>query len=267
MTVESAADELRSLKELRWSHKDRALFFIENERDFEAQLYAIKSALKRNKVAEATAVGNIEHMRGQINLLDPEDHGNAAHLGGHLTDMFHESVYTDAAHSMSAVDMLAPFIESLFVAIFEAIRKAEETSDEADPRRNGVRDLYWNPHLVIRKGEISNDLIRGIQELAAFAGLEKFLPVGYARSLMALFSYRNNMFHNGFEWPLDKMEKFKSRMQNKHWPEAWFHHSSKNKVPWIFYMSEEFIQHCLKLIDEVLYGVGEYLETRGAEKS
>lgn len=29
-------------------------------------------------------------------------------------------------------------------------------------------------------------------------------------------------------------------------------------------MSEEFIQHCLKLIDQVLDGVGEYLEKRGA---
>ena len=27
-------------------------------------------------------------------------------------------------------------------------------------------------------------------------------------------------------------------------------------------MSEEFIQHCLKLIDQVLDGVGEYLEER-----
>ncbi|WP_424973461.1 hypothetical protein [Dinoroseobacter sp. S124A] len=264
MTIEWEADELRGFEKFRLSRKDHALFFIENERDFEAQLYAIKAALSRNKEAEKKAVENIEHMRSQIDLLDPEDHRNADHLNDHLTDMFHESVYSDAAHSMSAVGMLAPFIESLFVAIFEAIRKVEKPTDEVDPRQNAFRDLYWNPQLVIKKGEFGNDLIRGIQELARFSGLELFLPDGYEKTLTALFAYRNNMFHNGFEWPANKVEKFQNRVKNKHWPENWFHHSSKNDVPWIYYMSEDFIQHCLKLIDEVLDGVGEYLEKREA---
>jgi len=260
MTIELEDDVLKGFKKFRLSHKDRALFFMENERDFEAQLYAIRGALERNKEAEAKAAEYIQHMREQIDLLDPADDRNADHLTDHLSDMFHESVYFDAAHSMAAVGMLAPFMESLFVALFEALREKNEPDLDADPRRKGFQDLYWNPQLIIKKGEMGTDLVRGIKELAKFVGLEKFLPNGYEKILTALFAYRNNMFHNGFEWPLEKVEKFRSRMQNKHWPEAWFEHSAKNGVPWIYYMSEEFIQCCLTLVDQLLNGVGKYLE-------
>ena len=33
--------------------------------------------------------------------------------------------------------------------------------------------------------------------------------------------------------------------------------------PWVFYMSAQFIQHCLTTIDQVLEGVGTYLKQHG----
>jgi hypothetical protein len=250
------------------SKKDRALAFIEEDRDLQAQLYAIRGALRRNMEVEAKVIEQIHNMDKEIdsyhqNNDDFDDH-QMMHMEDFRGDLLQRSVYSDAAYSMSAVGMLAPFIESLFVVLFEALRKAEEPDTQIDPRRQTFQTLYWNPQLVIKKGEIGNDLIRGIQELAKFVGLEAFLPNGYDKTLTALFAYRNNMFHNGFEWPKDKVEKFQRRMQNKDWPAEWFQHSSKNDVPWIYYMSEEFIQHCLKLIDQMLDGVGEYLEERDA---
>lgn len=250
------------------SRRDRALSFIEEDKDLEAQLYAIRGALKRNKEAEETVIEQIRNIDKEIasnyeNKKWADDH-QFMHMEDHRGGLLQRSVYSDAAHSMAAVGMLAPFVESLFVSLFEALRKSEEPDTHADQRKQSFQALYWNPQMVIKKGEIGNDLVRGIQDLAKFVGLETFLPAGYEKTLTALFAYRNNMFHNGFEWPQEKVEKFRSRMINRHWPEAWFQHSSKNNVPWIYYMSDEFIQKCLELIDQVLDGVGKYLEERDA---
>ena len=85
--------------------------------------------------------------------------------------------------------------------------------------------------------------------------------------LAALFGYRNNMFHNGFEWPLEKREKFAQRIKNSGWPDAWFGKATRDKEPWIFYMSPDFIEHCLHTIDQVLEGVGRYLLANKAQSS
>ena len=126
MTIELEDDVLKGFDKFQLCHKDRALFFIESDRDFEAQLYAIKGALERNKEAEAKAAENIQHMREQIDLLDPADERNAQHLTDHLTDMFHETVYFDAAHSRAAVGKLAPFMESLLLRCLK--RSGRKTS-------------------------------------------------------------------------------------------------------------------------------------------
>ena len=196
------------------SKKDRALSFIENDRDLQAQLYAIRGALKRNKKAEEKVMEQVHNMDKEIrsyhhNNDDPNEH-HMMHMDDFRADLLQGSVYSDAAHSMSAVGMLAPFIESLFVALFEALRKTEEPDSLADPRRQAFQNLFWNPQLVIKQGEVRNDLVRGIQELAKFVGLEAFLPKGYDKTLTALFAYRNNMFHNGFEWPQDKRKSSKA---------------------------------------------------------
>ncbi|WP_162930198.1 hypothetical protein [Pseudophaeobacter sp. EL27] len=247
-------------EKFRLSHRDRALFLIENEQNYEAQLLAIKGALSRNKEAENEFSKGIQHMREQLNLLDPEDNTNADHFIDHLTDMFHESVYFDAAHSMAAVGMLAPYFESLFVSLFGAIRRETQKVEGRKGRSKAFQDFYWNPQIVMGSNEPRTNLVEGITDLAAETGLLPHLPEGYETTLKALFSYRNNMFHNGFEWPVETRKKFQKRIDNKHWPKEWFEKSTKDDEPWIFYMSEEFIQHCLSMIDHVLVGAGEFFE-------
>ncbi|WP_210526936.1 hypothetical protein [Rubellimicrobium arenae] len=246
----------------RLSHRDRALGFIENHRDFEAQLFAIKGALERNKEAEQRASDNIQHMREQINLLAPEDHRNRDHLDDYLTDMFHDSVYSDAAHSMAAVGMLAPYFESLFVALFDAIGKKVGSDLGSGKRAKAFQEIYWNPQVVIRDKRMGDDLVVGIMELATEVGLLTYLPQDLDKTLKALFAYRNNMFHNGFEWPLETRQRFQNRSANQHWPKDWFEQSTSGDDPWIFYMSEKFITRCLATIDEVLDGVGRFLKER-----
>ena len=67
------------------------------------------------------------------------------------------------------------------------------------------------------------------------------------------------MFHNGFEWPMEERAKFEKRIVEKGWPNDWFSKSTTGSDPWIFYMSANFIEHCLEIIDQILAGVGAYI--------
>ena len=240
------------------SERDHALFLM-RERDLEAQLIAIKAALKRNRVAEKVASDSIKEMSDQVKLLDPDDSRNADHLNDIVMDMLHASVYNDAAHSMAAVGMLAPFVEALFVSIFAGLRMRHPHEANTDPRASAADKQYWNPQVVFGKNGPKDDIVAGIKQLATSTNLQPFLPKGYEKALSALFGYRNNMFHNGFEWPLETRRKFVARTSNEKWPDDWFSQATTDDEPWIIYMSDEFIDYCLSMIDEILEGVGRYL--------
>ena len=80
-------------------------------------------------------------------------------------------------------------------------------------------------------------------------------------TLEALFRYRNNMFHNGFEWPDAKIESFAA--ERSKWPEGWFEIAERNDKPWLFYMSPQFCTHCVTTVDGIIDGTGRYLKERG----
>ena len=204
-------------------------------------------------------------------LLEEHAAAEEGEYGHHLTDRWvdhmHQGVYLDAAHSMSAVAMLAPFIESLFSAVFREIRRREEKERPPaamDKRTRLSRDLLWNPHLVLNAREVNDDLVKGIEELAEATDLATHLPKDYLKTLKALFTYRNKMVHLGFEWPVEERAKFANAVVQQKWPTAWFSQATSGGEPWIYYMSSVFIEHCLKTIDGILIGIGAYLRDQEA---
>lgn len=225
---------------LEISNRDRALYLL-HQYDLEAQLLAIKDLVRRNQQSD-------EALTAQIKALDAEVRKSPDEYVHHLQDCWidrlHNSVFQDAAHSMSAVGMLAPFVESLFVAVFNGLR------EDPDGLPISLRTLG--------KGAVGGIIMRH----SASIGLKRFLPDGYEKTLSALFAYRNKMFHNGFEWPMEERHKFSEQIRKRGWPRGWFKKSTSGDQPWIFYMSAEFIQHCLDTIDQVLDGVGAYLTQR-----
>ena len=250
---ELGTDDLASFE---ISNRERALFLI-HEYDLEAQLLAIRGLLHRNGQSD-------EALASQIKALDAETRkstdGYRDHLQDYWIERLHSSVFQDAAHSMSAVGMLAPFVESLFVAVFKGLRANQQQDDVAlNARAAALHDDYWDPHYVLGRGGRRNDIVDGIKQLSDSTGLTAFLPESLMRTLSALFTYRNKMFHQGFEWPLDERNKFEKTIRQKQWPSDWFTQSTSGGEPWIFYMSADFIQHCLDTIDQVLEGVGTYL--------
>ena len=99
--------------------------------------------------------------------------------------------------------------------------------------------------------------VSGIVQLADASGLRAHLPEDLELVLQALLSYRNQILHNGLEWPLERREKFANQVAN--WPKGWFEKAESNHKPWVWYMSDVFIQRVLRFIDEVLEAAGQHI--------
>lgn len=232
--------------------------------DFDAQLDAINNLLRRNRNVDTVLSDKIEEVKQFAEQTSGFWNARAVEeLVGH----YQNSVYQDAAHSMAAVGMLAPFIESFFFQAFEGIGKEyfTETKTPARHVRFEPAAYQWDCHWVrADKGDRkwSKDLVRGIKQLSEATGLMKHLPSDYVSVLSALFAYRNKMFHCGFEWPKEERARFTSRIENGEWPEAWFTDAKSGGEIWIYYVTDAFVDHCMKTIDACLDGVGAYCKSK-----
>lgn len=83
--------------------------------DYESQLNAIKNLLQRHHRANQQISDEIKeieaHARQLTGILNQQAIDD-------WLDRLHTSVYQDAAHSMAAVGMLAPLVESIYHQIF-----------------------------------------------------------------------------------------------------------------------------------------------------
>ena len=225
----------------------------------ELQLDAIKELIHRHQQAEEATWIKLEELDAEIEA-NPENQ----QLDALREERFLKAVFMESAHSMAAVGMLAPFIESLFVAIFDRLK--DKVALPTDHRRNtlGEGDI-WNPQCyATREGEVDRkDIFLGIKQLAGATDLKPYLPPGHEPALEALFAFRNNMLHNGFEWPAKKVQDFTMRIASRGWPDDWFSGTGRGKDPWLYYMTPKFCAHSVALIDGIIDGTGRYLKERG----
>jgi hypothetical protein len=222
--------------------------------DYEKQYVSIRSLLHRQKHADTELEKEIEEIdafarrsTGSANERAIEDYGVA----------FYSSIFQSAAHSMAAVGMLAPFIETLFKRAYQSIRDNERLRGAIDadhPRWKMNSGQQWDA----RKPQV----VDGIFGLAEATGLAPFMPSDLRSTLAALFLYRNKMFHQGFEWLPEERADFTERVAISGWPETWFGKAITGDQPWIFYLSDEFISHCLKMIEAVINGFGAFARAR-----
>lgn len=220
------------------------------------QLDAIK-AVMRNHETEREGTGH------QFEVLDTDPRWKGDFDGGleaRREEAFWHLTFQASAHSMSAVGMLAPFIESLFVAIFDGLKARVELPVDHLRLKLKERDR-WNPQIYQGSDGAQTDLLKGIAQLSVATSLAPHLPPQTEMTLEALMRYRNNMFHNGFEWPDSKIDGFAAEVSK--WPEGWFEIAERNGKPWLFYMSPQFCAHCVTTIDSTIDAVGRYLKERG----
>lgn len=251
------------------SNRDTVLYsLLGGALDLDAQLMAIKGVLRQNREAEAEVAEAIKALEAHIRNYASDDGEYQIHIENHWVDTLHGTVFQDAAHSMSAVGMLAPFTESLIVSIVRGLR-TQWTKDgrtlENTVRGPSSASKFWDTRWV-RSGEVWTNAghVQGSRQLFEVIGLSPFLPGAFSAMHGALTAYRNRMFHNGFEWPMDERRKFAELIVTEGWPADWFKKSMSAGDPWIYYMSDEFIAFCLNMTDQALEGAGRYLKEHRA---
>lgn len=239
------------------SDRDFAYVFLPNL-DYEAQLDAIRNLLWRHKQADKTLSEEIKEIEAHARRLSGIQNQHAVN---EWVDRMHASVYQDAAHSMAAVGMLAPLVESIFHQSFLGIGAhyaSRSTHLLSHARWQQAEKDEWNCHFVWDKGKRKNDLVEGIFQLADAVGLMPHLPMNIRPMLKVLFGYRNKMFHNGFEWPVEERVKFANFIQAQKIPDHWFRAATSDDEPWIYYMTEVYVSECLSAVEQIIKAFGRF---------
>ena len=194
--------------------------------DYARHVEAMRGLLFRNQQADVALSDEISDSEKWARRSTGEESYFAV---DYTIDLVERSVYQDVAHSMAAVGMIAPFMEGLFKDVFERMK-------EELPRRNLANNILK----VVKKRELT-----------------PYLPRQFAPTMEALFQYRNDLFHWGFEWPAHIRQHFQDATSR--WPDGWFGIATQGSGPWTFSMSTAFINHCMKVAEEVPEGLQDFL--------
>ncbi len=239
------------------SFDDRFLAsFILGGPDYDAQLFAIRRLLRRHRQADEELSKEIKDIEEFARRASGVANDRAV---DEWVDHLHHSVFQDAAHSMAAVGMLAPFLESLFHHAFIGARDLLERHGWKAPdhaRWQLPRDRQWDCRYLSTGGR---HFVSGVMELANLTDLAADLPDNIKATLDALFVYRNKMLHLGFEWPHEERLEFAKTIESRTWDPSWFSRATSGGEPWIFYLSDTFVDHCLAMIDHILEGFGAFV--------
>lgn len=190
--------------------------------DDESQLRAICGVLVRNRAAEIGVDAEIETLHALAKKTRSERAMDDLH---YLCDV---STYQDAAHSMVAASLLAPFIEGI---LSRAVR--------------GVENLKGT-HAPVHRNRMT---WREIKQRIVVCGIRTYMPPDFDEVVDALFLYRNKVLHCGLEWPREDLNEFSSRLRK--WPADWFSKVTLNDVPAIFMMTPVFVRRCFILADQI----------------
>ena len=196
--------------------------------NYASQWVAIRSILQRNQEVDDQASARIRELEADIRR-----HGCAQHHWGNT--QLHDKIFLDAAHSMAAIGLIAPLMESLFGRIVTYFK--DEQTWKVNCSRVGVAKAFL---------QIAEDI-----------DLRRHLPDDLDTTAPALFAYRNKMFHCGLEWPEKDRTIFAERVQRDDWKGCFSRAESANE-PWFFYMTQGFVERCLDTVYGIIDGVGAY---------
>lgn len=243
------------------SDRDYAHLLLPNL-NYEAQLVAINDLLQRHARADRMLGDEIKKTQALARRSRGFRNERAT---DEWVDLLNTSVYQDSAHSMSAVGMLAPLVESIFHQALLETRTHYETQSTHPPKHLRWKQAdqdKWDCHFFWNKGRRNVDLVEGIFQLSEAVGLTSYLPENLRTRLKALFSYRNKMFHCGFEWPAGERANFADMIKREKWDD-WFSSATrketqKKEEPWIFYIKESFVEDCVSTTERIIEAVGRF---------
>jgi hypothetical protein len=228
------------------------LYAIDVDLDLDAQFYAIQSLLANTRNADLDLTRRIEQLARESEAVT----GRRAELVvDEWVDALHRSIYQDAAHSLAAVGMIAPLLESVLVQSFAALGRVFD-GPISHPRFGANNKERWNCRRYLGdSGKWRDGFVRGTMQLSEALDLGKYLPLGTDNTLSALFAYRNVNFHNGLEWPVAARIKFLDEISIHGWTD-WFSKSESDHKPKIIYMTRTFIDHRVSFSGALMDGLG-----------
>lgn len=235
--------------------------------DLDAQLFAIRDLLRRQHRADKELDAEIKAWEHHAKTTTGERSDLAA---GEHADRCFLSFYQSAAHSMATIGMLAPLFEAVFHQCFLGIHRAfwpRSTPTNGHPRWSRRAKNRWDCHFGPRDRGWGKNILGGVAEMLDALDLTRRMPPETLPTLSAIIRYRNNMFHNGIEWPLDVREDFSQRIAIENWPTDWFVPATTDDQPWIFCMSDTFVAHCLTTLEGVLAGFGLFVRDESLARS
>ncbi len=243
------------------------LYTLVHTIDWQSQLLAVRLMLSRNRQAGEAFSKAIDEDAAEIEAYKGPHHD---HWSDQHVDMLHESVYRDAAESMAAIGMIAPLVESTLGQSLAALgdmhdRKNISPGDHKRWKRAGDHTARWNCQVYFdSKKEAKSNIILGLPQLAEASGLDQFLPADFMTWFEAMFTYRNFMFHGGFEWALERREFFEKEIEKKGW-DQFFTCSKSNDRPWIYYITNEAIDALPTIVEDMLDSLGRFAKSLPSE--
>ncbi|AKC83096.1 hypothetical protein IMCC26134_10470 [Verrucomicrobia bacterium IMCC26134] len=239
------------------------LYQLDVDINIETQLIAVYGLLAKTKEADAEITQEIQGWEEHARTTSDDDAQQYAE--GQWIDCLHRATYHGAAHSMAALGMLAPLLETVFHQYLRAIcQKLTELGEPIGTHERWARPSRkaYDCHYVWRNGGFDKDVVSGIGQMVEALDMARCLPADFQQVLSALIEYRNKMFHNGFEWPMEERRDFEQRLQEKGFPTEWFTKATSGDDPVVFYMSETMIRKVMETIDGVLDGIAGYTRDR-----
>jgi len=235
------------------------LWCLKLDFNIDAQLAAIRELLRQHHQAKTELSDRMSQIQQSAKQMTGVQSEQAAEA---WEDHAHHSVYQGAAHSMAAVGMLAPLIETIFFQCFRSI--GNQFFPASFPRSEHLRwksahSYQWDCHYVMKGEHREKNLAEGILQLADAIGLASRLPNNLEKILSVLFGYRNEMFHNGLEWPVEVRQRFGRRIAEAAWQQDWISQATTGEEPWIFYLSDTYIEECLAMLNQVLDAIAGFV--------
>lgn len=256
------------------------------ELDYLAVLNALRSMLHCHARTRTESDARIEALSDRIRRTTEEDTLLLEEqwlLEDQWLDEVYTAPYVKAAHSLAAVAMLASLYETVFCRAFKKIHEHFGETKPADherrskiknkwktnPKNKDRRESPWNCKCYWdnEEGTTKWNIAKGIHQLAEAINLFPNSQETLAVTLEVLFRYRNAMAHKGIEWPVDERNKFMKDIPNAEF-KKWFATEplpcdkvrKEDVPPCLFYMTDEFIKHCITTLEACISGIGAYCE-------
>jgi len=177
-------------------------------------------------------------------------------------DLYHQSVFRDAAAVQAAVGTLAPFIEGFLAHAFDYLLYLSDRLESGD----GSRDWGDRARLVgipdWPQADQQAPFIACVKKMTQALALEEWLDKNLLDRLELLFTFRNRSLHNAYRWPKATIARFKKCVDQRGW-QPWVQWAMCGEQPWMAYLTDEFISDQLSLTRRLTDGFRSVVRARG----